>query len=356
MTMKMRQPAISTCLLALCLGPACAQGTGGDAGAFGNTVGTPNGGVDTEDPGDGGAGDAKPEDDGPASGPVDNGDDGDTGPAADGGGVAGDCCTGHGGMGCADAGVAACVCAQDPFCCDNAWDGACADLVNSLGCGSCAGGDDGGSDGPAATGGGGDGGGATDGGGGGDGDGGANVGDCCAANNSVGCDDPGVEACVCAVDSYCCDTDWDSICVGLVDDEGCGVCNPAGDTGGGGGTTGGGGGGTGDCCAANGSPGCDDAAVEACVCVADAFCCNSEWDQLCVDQVDSLMCGSCGGGGGSTGGGGGPAACCVPTVTAGCPADPALEACVCGSDPFCCDSEWDSLCVDEVDSFMCGVC
>lgn len=47
-----------------------------------------------------------------------------------------------------------------------------------------------------------------------------------------------------------------------------------------------------DCCT-TGGPGCADDTIEQCVCAVDPFCCDVEWDQLCVDQVESLDCGSC---------------------------------------------------------------
>ncbi|HWB74435.1 MAG TPA: hypothetical protein VG755_05760, partial [Nannocystaceae bacterium] len=48
--------------------------------------------------------------------------------------------------------------------------------------------------------------------------------------------------------------------------------------------------------------------------------------------------------------------CCDATGTgAGC-LDPEVEACVCDDDPYCCDTEWDTLCVDEVESLNCGAC
>lgn len=54
-----------------------------------------------------------------------------------------------------------------------------------------------------------------------------------------------------------------------------------------------------DCCSPGGpdDPGCQDSSIEACVCDQDAFCCESDWDQLCVDQaVDSCgaVCSFCG--------------------------------------------------------------
>jgi hypothetical protein len=45
------------------------------------------------------------------------------------------------------------------------------------------------------------------------------------------------------------------------------------------------------------------------------------------------------GSGGNTGG-----ACCAPVNTPGC-SDSALEACVCATDDWCCNNEWDAICV-----------
>jgi hypothetical protein len=51
------------------------------------------------------------------------------------------------------------------------------------------------------------------------------------------------------------------------------------------------------------------------------------------------------------------APCCTPTPgLAGCAADPTLEACVCGADPFCCAGEWDSVCVTAVVDACAGSC
>jgi len=41
--------------------------------------------------------------------------------------ASGDCCAAHRATGCDDAGCEAAICAFDPFCCDTAWDGICAD-------------------------------------------------------------------------------------------------------------------------------------------------------------------------------------------------------------------------------------
>jgi len=56
------------------------------------------------------------------------------------------------------------------------------------------------------------------------------------------------------------------------------------------------------CCEAQETPGCDDAAIETCVCDNDPWCCGmggasmdmGVWDQFCVDDVADQNCGSCG--------------------------------------------------------------
>lgn len=47
-------------------------------------------------------------------------------------------------------------------------------------------------------------------------------------------------------------------------------------------------------CCEVGPPGCSDSAVAACVCAIDAYCCTTAWDDLCIAEVDSLGCGTCG--------------------------------------------------------------
>ena len=47
---------------------------------------------------------------------------------------------------------------------------------------------------------------------------------------------------------------------------------------------------TGDCCEAHAGTGCSVAAIEACVCGMDEFCCSSEWDATCVGEVDEFGC------------------------------------------------------------------
>ncbi|MEE9297265.1 MAG: DUF4215 domain-containing protein [Phycisphaerae bacterium] len=48
-----------------------------------------------------------------------------------------------------------------------------------------------------------------------------------------------------------------------------------------------------NCCETGHGAGCSDPTIESCVCAADPFCCDVEWDQICADEVESLACGSC---------------------------------------------------------------
>ncbi len=94
------------------------------------------------------------------------------------------------------------------------------------------------------------------------------------------------------------------------------------------------------CCDPTGfNPGCLDAEVEACVCASDPFCCTTDWDGLCVSGVE-LGCGTCS---------------CCEVGGPGCGA-PDVQDCVCAYDSYCCDSAWDSLCVQEVVTLGCGTC
>ncbi len=43
--------------------------------------------------------------------------------------------------------------------------------------------------------------------------------------------------------------------------------------------------GAGDCCAPNGTPGCEDVACERAVCAIDPLCCETQWDQTCADHA-----------------------------------------------------------------------
>lgn len=101
---------------------------------------------------------------------------------------------------------------------------------------------------------------------------------------------------------------------------------PSGGTGGGsggvGGATGGAGGSSsGTCCTPKLTPGCSNASIQSCVCATDSYCCTDEWDDICVDEVDTEGCGTCGGSG--TGGTGGGSGTCSVQLT-----DPLCNACM----------------------------
>ena len=49
----------------------------------------------------------------------------------------------------------------------------------------------------------------------------------------------------------------------------------------------------GSCCKANNTRGCDDDAVETCVCDVDAYCCDTAWDDICLAKVETLGCRDC---------------------------------------------------------------
>jgi hypothetical protein len=66
------------------------------------------------------------------------------------------------------------------------------------------------------------------------------------------------------------------------------------------------------------------------------------------------MGGTTGGGAVDTGASGAP--CCAPQGAGGCVTDPTLEACVCAEDAFCCDSEWDDICVGLATDTCGAVC
>lgn len=88
-------------------------------------------------------------------------------------------------------------------------------------------------------------------------------------------------------------------------------------------------------------------ACTAAVCAEDAFCCTTEWDQLCVNAANQL-CPSCSGSSGPT--------CAHSACAEGDALSPLCSPCVkavCDDDPFCCDAqfgEWDDLCVDAAET------
>ncbi len=98
---------------------------------------------------------------------------------------------------------------------------------------------------------------------------------------------------------------------------------------------------------------CDPCVSEACA--ADAFCCENEWDQQCVDQATACGCGGSPGGDPDPGGG---STCehdvCLPGVAldAGCSE---CAGAVCAADDFCCTTEWDIYCTLQA-LVLCSEC
>jgi hypothetical protein len=144
-------------------------------------------------------------------------------------------------------------------------------------------------------------------------------------------------AAVCAADSFCCNDTWDAICVGQVDTE-CAVpcgggasCSP-------------------DICTDDSLP-AQNAQCSDCVdiiCANDPYCCNTTsgaWDDVCVaatlDSAYATECNPiCAGG------------CAHDECVAGPPLDIACSTCagaICTADSFCCDTDWDSLCVEAAE-------
>jgi len=120
------------------------------------------------------------------------------------------CCDPHASGGCGDTGCCESVCACDPFCCEVAWDDACAGLgFHDSGCGAeglcnCK----------SAC-------------------GAPESGDCCAGTNTPGCSDRACCEKICACDPYCCQIEWDDACATTGSKGDCGaailcstLCNP----------------------------------------------------------------------------------------------------------------------------------
>jgi hypothetical protein len=97
--------------------------------------------------------------------------------------------------------------------------------------------------------------------------------------------------------------------------------------------------------------GCDPCATK--VCASDSYCCNTAWDSICVGEVKSVCGETCTGGGG---GGGGTTTCSHAICSTGTKLTSTCDSCatkICGSDPYCCNTQWDNVCVGEVGS-ICG--
>ncbi|MCH2161595.1 MAG: M12 family metallo-peptidase [Phycisphaerales bacterium] len=196
------------------------------------------------------------------------------------------------------------------------------------------------------------------------------------------CSDESCCIIVCAVDPFCCALEWDALCAqkGLEICAGCGTPE------------------AGNPYEANGSPGCSD--IECCeaVCGIDAYCCSTEWDNVCVEKAFA-NCSGCGNEkAGSPYQEHGPTSndleccslicefnllCCQeawdeacvlsaaglcagcgneeagsPFLNNGSPGCEDIDCCVlvCDNDPFCCETEWDYTCAFEAATRCYGWC
>ena len=85
--------------------------------------------------------------------------------------------------------------------------------------------------------------------------------------------------------------------------------------------------------------GCNDLETQALVCALDPFCCQAQWDLLCVEAATAF--GVCEQGAADT--------CCVDHEEPGCTdafGGVGVQACVCATQPACCVQEWGQPCVD----------
>lgn len=218
---------------------------------------------------------------------------------------AGDCCSANGTPFCNNRTCCEAVCAFDPFCCTNQWDGICASGAATVAACNC---------GPPPP-------------------------VCppsdhnCFTTGGPGCTDLACCLAVCAADPFCCNNSWDGLCVNGASK----LCDGCGDPD------------AGDCCTANGTPFCNDRTCCESVCSYDPFCCNNFWDGICADEArfdENCPCEfEC------------PESddCCFSShPDPGCNND---ECCalVCAADPFCCNVAWDSLCAAGA-SGLCAGC
>lgn len=82
------------------------------------------------------------------------------------------------------------------------------------------------------------------------------------------------------------------------------------------------------------APSCDPCVAS--ICAADPFCCSTAWDGACVAQVATVCSKTC--------------TCPHPSWEEGVALGDACSDCVkqiCNVDPFCCNVEWDALCVEH---------
>jgi hypothetical protein len=181
-------------------------------------------------------------------------------------------------------------------------------------------------------------------------------GDCCFEHDNPGCEDPEVTACVCEMDPFCCNNYWDSVCVSEAKTQ-CKAwcpCTPSCQ-----GKQCGGDGCGGSCGTCPPGTSCTDAGQ----CVPGQDSCGNGWCQQWQGETCETCpedCGSCGCGDGLCAADEGEDCsncpedcgpcnegdCCTPKQTPGCEVAEVVE-CVCAMDPYCCQTAWDGICVNE---------
>lgn len=188
------------------------------------------------------------------------------------------------------------VCTIEPACCDIAWDDLCVAIATKY-CSSC----------------------------------GAVPESCFKPHPTPSCNNGLICEAVCATAGfeYCCSVGWDQGCV----DEARKLTDTCGEPA------------TGSCQVTHENPNCSDTNCCNRVCTIDPACCESGWDQRCVDWANRF-CVSCGN----------PRAgsCCHQNPTPYCNDRVCCET-VCGVDGFCCEVRWDTLC-GQLGTDLCGQC
>lgn len=147
---------------------------------------------------------------------------------------------------------------------------------------------------------------------------------CCLDNGGLGCNDAACEAAVCAADSSCCDTAWTEACADAAFDLCPALCPVAcGDD------------------YAYGTEACDGADLEGQDCASFGF---DGGTLVCADDCSGFDSSGCI-----------DYDCCFANGGTGCNVD-ACEATVCAIDSFCCDTNWDNICVGEAFDFCPEIC
>jgi len=98
----------------------------------------------------------------------------------------------------------------------------------------------------------------------------------------------------------------------------------------------------GACCNPHGTAGCNDSTCCDAVCATDPYCCETSWDSICVNHAQELC--DCPGPQGCGEADAGDCCAFGGNGTPGCD-DPACCELICdAADPFCCEVQWDAEC------------